>query len=53
MQLQEQKIGMQSMLKLADSASPEDKAFARENISWIMTNMPEDDNHDDMNNMNE
>jgi acyl-[acyl carrier protein]--UDP-N-acetylglucosamine O-acyltransferase len=48
-QLQEQKLGMQSMLKLAESASPEDITFARENISWIMTNMPEDDTQDNMN----
>jgi acyl-[acyl carrier protein]--UDP-N-acetylglucosamine O-acyltransferase len=44
MQLQEQKQGMQSMFELAESATPEDKAFARENITWIMSQMPEEDN---------
>jgi len=46
LQLQEQKQGMESMLKLAASTSAEDKAFARENITWIMSNMPqEEDQH--------
>jgi hypothetical protein len=39
---------MQGMLKLAESVSAIDKAFAKENINWLMENMPEDANQDDM-----
>ena len=47
-QLAEQKQAMQGMLKLAESVSAIDKAFAKENINWLMENMPEDANQDDM-----
>ena len=45
-QLQEQK---QSMLKLAGSASADDKKFAKENLSWIMENLPEEAIEDERN----
>lgn len=48
-QLAEQKQAMQGMLKLAQTASAEDKAFVKENMNWIMENMPEDDEQNDMN----
>lgn len=48
-QLAEQKQAMQGMLKLAKTASAEDKAFVKENMNWIMENMPEDDEQNDMN----
>ena len=49
-ELSQQKQSMLSMMKLAKSASAQDKAFAKQNINWLMENMSEDD--DDMDSMN-
>tara|TARA_R110000737_G_scaffold220959_1_gene236529 strand:+ start:128 stop:724 length:597 start_codon:yes stop_codon:yes gene_type:complete len=52
--LAQQKQSMLSMMKLAKSASAQDKAFAKQNINWLMENMSEEDeDEDDMDDMNE
>jgi hypothetical protein len=48
-QLAQQNQAMQGMMTLAKSASAQDKAFVEKNLNWIMENMPEDDDDDDMN----
>ena len=42
----QQKQSMLTMMKLAKSASAQDKAFAKQNINWLMENMPEEDEDD-------
>ncbi|GHE79129.1 hypothetical protein [Thalassotalea profundi] len=43
--LEEQEKNMMGMLKMGKNVSPEDKKFIKENLDWVMANMPED--HDD------
>lgn len=42
-EVEKQKAGIANMMKLAQHASEQDKAFVRENMAWIMENMSQDE----------